>query len=89
METAQPLDPELSAIAAFVDGKSRSDIGRLRDQKMAEVRQLAAQIRVGLCDGDNFPAKRDRRRIAELRKEVAYLSSLFDPESTPPPPEAA
>lgn len=83
------LSHELEALAKFVSGKSRSDIGRLRDAKLSEIRQIEAQIRVGVCDGDNFPAKRDRRRIGELLREVAYLSTLFDPESTPPPPGAA
>lgn len=31
-------------------------------------------------DGDNCPVKRDRRRIGKLQKEIAYLSSLFDPD---------
>jgi hypothetical protein len=87
----KPADPALSALAAFIVGKSRSDVGRLRDAKQTEVRGLEAQIagRVGLCDGDNSPAKRDRRRIGELQKEIAYLSAIFDPSSPEPPRPAA
>jgi hypothetical protein len=73
-------DSSLEAISQFVVGKSRSDIGRLRDQKQTEVRLLAARIaeRRGLPDGDNFPAKRDARRVGEIQREIAFLTSVFD-----------
>jgi hypothetical protein len=85
------MDPELSALAVYIGGKSRSDIGRLRQAKIAEVGALQRAIASGRkpFDGDNFAVKRDTRRIAELRKEIDFLASVFDPASTQPPPEAA
>lgn len=76
---AQP-DTSLDAIARFVAGKSRSDIGRLRDAKLTEIRMLEARIaeRRDLPDGDNFPVKRDGRRIGEIQREIAFLTELFD-----------
>jgi len=71
---------ELESIARFVVGKSRSDIGRLRDAKQTEIRVLEARIaeRRGLPDGDNFPAKRDARQISQIQREIAFLTDLFD-----------
>ncbi len=73
------LDSELEAIASYIDGKSRSEIGRLRDAKIQEARTLGTRIaRAPACDGDNFPATRDARRVRELRRGIAYLTSIFE-----------
>jgi hypothetical protein len=84
------IDADLDALAKFISGKSRSDIGRLRDAKVLEVQALQARIVANRkpLDGDNFTEKRDRRRIGELQKEIAYLSTIFEPELNPPPAAA-
>jgi hypothetical protein len=76
----ESIAPELQSIAAYVAGKSRSDIGRLRDAKLTDIRMLEARIaeRSRLPDADNFPVKRDARRIGEIQKEIAFLTDLFD-----------
>jgi hypothetical protein len=79
----------LAALATLMAGKSRSEIDLLRKEKLAEVHRLQASIanRSPLVDG--FAAKRDTRRVGELQREIAYLSSLLDPDLDNPPPRAA
>jgi len=86
------MDPSLEQLAIFVAGKSRSEIGRLRESKLREIGRLERAIdeRRRLPYLDQFPVTRDRKRVRELELEIAYLTELFgDPQPDHPPPEAA
>jgi hypothetical protein len=79
------ITEELAPIAVYIHGLSRSEIGRLLHAKLSEVRALEAQIVRSRrpFDADDFPTRRDRRRIAELGREIQYLTSVFEPDNKP------